>query len=334
MPVPLIGFAGPPLLGVAAAVIVLGPRGYHAVQESFPGTATAMTSGLLQVLALSGCAYAAGAWLFRACMVPRTGRDRLRLGVGRELWQARRAAVVWATAATLLIAVDAADAAGLPLSRLTGPAALSYLVQANYLPRAWMVTAGCAWLIVLITTLTTRWETTIAIGALVTIGAAAPIVVTHVLVGPNHDFGSDAAFFGTPAFVLATGLIAASATSKERWTRHPVVTRRMRTTTLVAGATVVTSDAIIGWFEMPGSLPWSSATGWLLMIKDALLIAAIALVVGVPGRARARHTAAWFVGGALAAAAISFRIPPPHYRVPTTISENFLGYAVSAPPTL
>lgn len=194
----LTAWAVVPVAATATAVAVLGPRGYHAVHASFPGMGTAMISAALQSLALVACLYLAGSWALQACIRPRTGPDRLRLGVGRQLWPARRAAVVWTVVATMLIAVDAADAAGMSISQLARPGALSYLVQANYLPRAWMVTAGCAWLVVLVTTLTTRWETTLAIGALVAIGAPAPVVVTHVLIGPNHDFGSDAAFFGSP----------------------------------------------------------------------------------------------------------------------------------------
>ncbi|MEJ1230757.1 MAG: hypothetical protein WDM88_09410 [Galbitalea sp.] len=40
------------------------------------------------------------------------------------------------------------------------------------------------------------------------IGVLAPVIVNQVLVGPNHDYGGDAAIIGTPVTAAVLGALA------------------------------------------------------------------------------------------------------------------------------
>lgn len=322
-------------LGVVLASVVAVARGagnYLPVSVSNPGALTSGLSAALQGVAWLSSAICLGRWVQVAFLRPRRGNRRKTIGHRGELVPAFRAGLVWALSATTLGWVDAADAAGQPLSVLNISGSWWYLLHANYLPRAWLVSAVCAWIIVIVSALAIRWDTVVGVLVLGLIGVLSPVVVTQVLVGPNHDYGSDAAILGTPAFMLLVGITLAS-TCWPVGSADATETRRARRLTITLAAISIVTDALICWFEMAGHTPWSVRTGQLLIGKNVCVLLIVAVAMGVIRHRLAAYLAPVAAIGAIACTAISFRIPPPHYFLPTTIADNFFGFSVSATPT-
>lgn len=318
---------------VSAAAMARGGRNYLPVHLTDPGAVTTGLSALLQGATWLSCAICLGCWVRAGFLSPRSGHRRRTIGDRAELAPAVRAGLVWALCTTALGWVDAADAAGQPVSKLDTAGAWSYLLQANYLPRAWLVSAACAWAIVIISVFATRWDTVVGVLLLGLTGVLAPVVVTQVLVGPNHDYGGDAAIIGAPAFLALVGITLVRACWPADSGGAATEARRARRTTIGLAAISCAADAVVCWFEMAGNAPWSVATGQLFLAKWLCVGVIVLMAVRPVRRAGAAYLAPTAAVGALALMAISFRIPTPQYFLPTTIADNFFGFSVSATPT-
>ncbi|RNI20683.1 cytochrome c oxidase assembly protein [Flexivirga caeni] len=321
------------ILVATVVAVARGGRDYLPVHVSNPGAVTTGLSAVLQGAVWLGSSVCLGRWVQVAFLRPRRGARRRAIGVHGELVPAVRAGLVWAVGATALIWVDAADAAGQPVSSLNTSGAWWFLLHANYLPRAWIVSAACAWAIVVISVLATRWDTVVGTLLLGLVGVLSPVVVTQVLVGPNHDYGGDAAIIGTPAFVLLVGIAVARACWPTMSAGDPIEERRARHTTIALAATSVLADVVVCWFEMAGHVPWSEPTGRLLIGKNVCVLAIALANARSSDRRRTPYLTAGAAIAAVTCTAISFRIPPPHYFLPTTIAQNFFGFSVTAAPT-
>ncbi|NNG40892.1 hypothetical protein HJ588_16665 [Flexivirga sp. ID2601S] len=186
-----------PLLVLVVGVVLLGDGGYTPVHLSSPGLPTALTSAVLQLAAYLSSAYALGVWLTVAFLRVRRGGNRLAVGRDQELQPALWASLQWGVTAVALVFVDSADASGQGLDTLGRDGAVGYLAQAAYLPRAWMVVAVLAFVSAAMALLAAKWEIVAFALPTVLVGVLAPALVTQVLVGPNHDFGGDAAMFAS-----------------------------------------------------------------------------------------------------------------------------------------
>jgi cytochrome c oxidase assembly factor CtaG len=319
---------------VVVAVDLLGSSSYDRLSRGSPGILTSMLSAVLRLIADVAGGLTVGGLVAAALLTPR--RSRTVIDTDRDLVLVRPAAAVWATAAVLLIAVDAADANGQPITKLLDPGAIGYLVQASYLPGAWIVVACTAGVILVAAHLTRGWVSTLLLAAIGTVGLLAPVLVTQVLVGPNHDFGGDAAVFATPALGIWTG--ATAALVRARRSRRPGVTttRRHRILALTAWITWILGSLVVAAVELAGTAPWATPTGILFTVQ-------LALVSGVAGpiliRKRwfdDRSASAVLLAVLLTAAGIGVvmtRIPPPVYFVPADGQQLFLGYRVDTPLT-
>lgn len=335
-------FVGIPLLAVVVTVVVMGPSGYESLHRPVPDLVTSLISGLLRVVAECAGSVTVGALFFAAFIRARSGARRLVIDNGRDLSTVRWASLLWALSATSLAAVDAADASGQSLDRLLEPGSLAYLMSASYLPGAWVVAAVVAWTIYLMANFLGTWQPLLIMLALSILAVLAPVVVGQVLVGPQHDFGGDAAIIGTPATTILTGLVFLVAWAAARGDALGAVEAlRLRWTAVVTGVIAAGTQTIIAAFMLAGSAPWESATGWLFLVRFALLGA-----LGVLGWRATRPAAApqhstWTIT-ALAALLLSAhlgitsamtRIPPPQYFVPTSVDQVFLGYDVDSEPS-
>ena len=337
---------------VVAVVVARGDAGYVALSRGYPGLETSLMSAVLRfVVDLSG-AICIGSLAVAVFVVPRTGKQRMRIHNGVDLAVVRWSALVWMIGAATLIGVDAADASGLPLSKLLEPGALWYLVQASYLPGAWMVVTVLAFTIFCAANVAQTWTATCALLGLAASALIAPVLVTQVLVGPNHDFAGDAAIFGTPAMAVWLGATLAVVLGwRGGRTSSPRAVRRFRLLSVICAGTVTVSQLIIMACELAGSSPLASPTG-RLFLTTFLLLAALAGLLGTNvwrDRSRVSQTvpadrirpAPWNLIASAVLLVISLgvtvsmtRIPPPQYFVPTSIEQLFLGFEVAPAPTL
>ncbi|WP_066516429.1 cytochrome c oxidase assembly protein [Curtobacterium ammoniigenes] len=329
------------LVAVGIAVHVLGDAPYRALHSTYSGAITALTSGLLQTVAAGAGAVCAGSLAFAAFIAAR--RSRARVDGTIDLRIVRWSSLVWLVASTALIAVDAADENGQPLSKLLTPGALGYLVQANYLPGAWIVVACIALTILIVANLATAWTATMFLSVIGALGVLVPVLVGQVLVGPNHDYAGDSAMFATPAGALVAG---GSAALLARWRRYgrpgPTTLRRYRIL-VIAGASTWLGGTIVIWaVQLNGSGVLASPTGVLFLIEVVGAVIATALLVpwrASGGPAWTRMTVLRVAGlvttwiGVIALDEIRSRIPPPVFFAPTTEQQLFLGYSVNTPMT-
>ena len=342
----LWGVALLPLAVAVTTAAVLGNTAYRELSRDFPGMGTALASTVLHVVALVASTLCVGG-LFQAAFL--RGRPSALRAPRADPSDARLVTVssaAWLTASLLLIAVDGADSNGYPVAHVLDPGVLPYLVQASYLPGAWIVTSACALVVLTGIRVSRNWASGLALLAISFAGLLGPVLVTQVLVGPNHDFGSDAAAYAVPAEAVFFGLTLVLTfrllRRKAIWAQ---TIERYRRVAGVCWAVMAAFGGVEAWFLLAGSPLSSSATGWLLTAWFALLAGLGALQLrlrGLPGDdvAAARGRMRWVgVASAVLMAAMAgievamSRVPPPNYFAPTSIAQLFFGYDVTAAPT-
>jgi putative copper resistance protein D len=338
-----------PFVAALVTTVALGDRGYVALSLDVPGLATSLTSAMLHAGVLLASALCVGGLFHAGFLRSRCGVAELEVPPA-ELGLVQTAALAWSLCAWALVVVDAADASGQPLLALTQPGALRYLVEASYLPRAWIVVAVLTGAVTLVAHHPPRpgavrgWPAVAGMLALSVTAVLPPVLVTQVLVGPNHDLGSDAATLGAPAATLAFGsVMVAALRSGAGQALPPAEARRFRASLTGFVAVALAADVVVGLFETWPFPPAPTATAWLFALRLLLLGVAVAWIVvpRLPGarRSRARARGPRLLGpvlillaaGSAARLAMS-RIPPPQYFVPSTIRQNFLGYDVDVAP--
>ncbi len=352
MPAVLVGV---PVVAAVVAVVRLGAAPYRAIADDYPGLTTSLVSALGRSTVLLASLLAVGALVCALLLVPRRGRHRMQLAEFGLLSVVRTAGLVWLLAAAALVLIDAADVNGQPLTRLLEPRGLT-LVEGAYLPRAWIVTGVCAALVLGTATLSRRWPALAATLPAAAVGVLAPLMVEHVLVGPNHDFAGDATILLVPA---ATAWLGATAVlilfpghvSVDEGEGGPsaagepasraVLTRRYRRLSLVCWPVVTIGQVVVLLVETQGSSTFGTATGQAFGVQ--LLVLAVLgglLLAGRRTPAERGPFPGWRAGVALAGVAaylaadvVRTRMPSPQYFVPTSIAQNYLGYDVPAPPS-
>ncbi|HEY3557163.1 MAG TPA: cytochrome c oxidase assembly protein [Kribbella sp.] len=337
------------LLGVLTIAVplvtaaVMGPDSYLPISRDDPGRLTTLVATLVRAVADLSSLVTVGA-LVSALVAGKlrpvqdaVSRRQLEVAEWFEPIVVRRAAATWVVSSGLLIAVDSADSNGLALSRVADPHVLWFAMFSGDAGRSWMVSCLAAIIVLATSVLTIRWiGYAVALWAALA-GSLAPVVVGQILVGPRHDFGSDAGIYQTLAGQVLLGLIVVQTLRVATGRRVRALDRVhwRRTATVLIGVLVV-SEGVLLWFKLAGSSPFTSATGWLNLVQFAALVllgAGLALV----HRSRVTVGAVLLAGGAatfLAAGLAMTRIPPPQFFVPTSISQIFFGFDLTVPPGL
>lgn len=343
------------LLAVAGLIVICvtvvgGASLYTELDRGVPGELTSVTSACLNLIVTVASTICVGGLFYAAFLRAHTGRDRLYVDNARDLGVVRVSSAIWAISAVALIAVDAADSNGQPLAKLLQPGALGYLFQASYAPGAWLVAAAAACLVFTAAVFVQRWQATVFLLGAALIGVLAPVVVGQVLVGPNHDFGSDATFLGLPALTIFIGsTVVLISRLRSAATVSDTSLRRYFATSSVCLVIAFCALAVVAIFETAGTGLLSTPTGVMFAIELAVLLALGLLLTYAKRRYRHRgdaRTASWSGNGrvigiaCLALMAVYLgvsvamsRVPPPVFFVPTSISELFFGYNVNSAPT-
>jgi putative copper resistance protein D len=332
----------PVLVGVVTTLRT-GSAPYAAIASDYPGTATALASTVLRALVTVSSTTCIGGLVVALLLTPRRGQDRLLVEEFGAMSLVRGTGAVWGLAAAALVLVDAANSNGQPFSRLLQPGGL-VLISGGYLARAWIVVAVCAGLVLVTTSLSRAWPGLAAALGVAMVGVLAPVLVEHVLVGPNHDFAGDAAILGVPTVSVWFGATAALFAARRQ---VPLTRRLMHRYVRLARfgwPVVICSQLVVALVETEGSPRWGTATGQLFGVQFAILIALAGLGTWWQrggGRAfdavRARRllgAVTLLAAGYLGVDVALTRIPSPQFFVPTSITQNFLGYDVVPAPRL
>lgn len=329
-----------------AATLNGGPDAYTKIARSYPGAFTGAATTVLRSVADVASAATVGAlvWLL---LLGRT--DFRKSGSGRVVevgdWFTikllRQAAGLWMLAGAGSVVFEAADSNGLAITQFVNPQALRFALTSGDFARAWMVSTAAAFLIWLVANFAASWTSYLVALWAAVVGSLAPVVVGQVLVGPDHDFGGDAAVVQTIAaqillgviLVVALRLVAGRAALPVR-AQTPALWRAA----WLGLAVIVCAELVITWFKLAGSPLTGTATGRFALAR-LLALAVLALALGLAHRTRARPAGP--VVAVLVAATGVFlvcgvamtRISPPQFFVPTSISQILLGFDVDAAPS-
>lgn len=336
--------AGAALLAVGVPVAVAlaaGEGAYSSIALSFPGAATVVIATVLHVVATASAWVLLGALISMLFLVAAPGRDRDSVLGEPELRWARWAAGVWMTAAGMLVLVDAADKNGQPLLRLLEPGALAYLVDASYFPKAWIVTALLAAAAFLVLLFADTWRGLLVPLWCVVIGSLAPVVVGQILVGPNHDFGSDAGMLQSLALGALAGTVwvLAARVASGRLLR-PETLRRAFGVLSGLWVVVVLAEAVLIPFKLQG--PAGDNPTWMLLVARLAVFLAVGGALLAAWLRRAHLSDRLLVrllatGSVLSAAALGLtmaleRVPPPQYFLDSSIMTIFFGFDLTRAP--
>lgn len=348
-----------PLIAALAAIVVLiavapatvttvlaGSAPYEKLFTGYPGLDVGVATSVGQAVADLASMLTVGALLWVLFFRDARGRDAAQVSRSLELTVLQAASAVWATAAGTMVLFEMLDSSGIPFARLAEPGAVPFLYEASAFPRAWTVTFVAAAITFFAAMFADRWT-----GLLIPLwascfGVLAPVVVGQILVGPDHDFGSDAGIYQSVLADAAFGLlvIAALRTAAGR-PIAPAILTRLLTTLAVLLPVIVAADLLLAWFKLAGTGLLDSVTGWQILARGGclLLLVGVVIILGVirgrerltPSRLRGLLvTAAFAAAGWVGVTAAMTRIPPPHYFVPTSISQVFLGFEVPDAPTV
>jgi len=326
--------------------VALGDAPYKKLFQSFPGLDVGVTTTALLVASDTGILLSMGILTHLLFLRATPAKRAMRLEHGFELRVLRVTASVWAASAAGLAVFEAFDTSGVPLSRILEPGTIAFLFEASYPPAAWTISCAGALVVLFASFFVDRWT-----GMLIPLWGSflatlAPVVSGQILVGPDHDFGGDAAVFQSLAINLLFGVVAVY------WLRvcsgrfiDPESLRRLFLLAAVLLPVIAASDVVITFFKLAGTPLLGSLTGWLIVGRwAALLIVALPLIalrsLWRRARVRAVHivsclsVASFGVIAWIGATAAMTRQPPPQYFVPTSISQTFMGFEVADPPSI
>src|SRR5699024_6553871 len=322
-----------------SANLLLGASVFEDIHKGFPDTGTAVTAAALRGAADLAALVSLGAVVSVLFLHPRTPRGAGRLRFGPDMSILTWSSGVWAALAAANVLVSAPESNGVPLSRLAELGAFGPLYTFGYMPRAWTVTTVGAAVLWLCSYWSTRWTTLLPGLWAGVVGASAPVVVGQVLVGPHHDVGSDAGTIQLLAAALLLGPVLVAEgirwLSRDPSRRGPLDVHLLLRTAVFGTWIVLAMDLVLMWFMLAGTRPWDSMTGLLFLIRLALLAALLATLT--TARRRSPHRTlepALLIVLWLAVGSAMTRIPPPQYFVPTSIQQVFMGFEVTAPPSL
>ncbi|SJM63645.1 cytochrome c oxidase assembly protein [Gulosibacter sp. 10] len=325
--------------------VLLGAAPYTALHQGFPGLDTGVLTSILLAGADLGSLATVGALIWLLFLRDASRRRAQLVDDAFEITILQAAAVLWSTCAGGSIILEAFDSTGQSLSGSAQPQDFAFLYATATAPRAWTVSFIASLAALVAAFFARRWT-----GMLIPLwasafGILAPVVTGQVLVGPEHDFGSDAAIVQTVAAHALLGplLVAFLRVLSGRLIPPPTL-RRIFTIAVVALPALILSEPVIAWFKLSGTSATESLTGWFIIARCALLavllvLALIALRLWRRAELQAQHinallpSALVVIAGWVGVGAAMTRQPPPQYFVPTSISQVFMGFEVHDPPT-
>lgn len=327
------------------ATVLAGSGPYDRIFISFPGFDVAVSTAIGQSVADASSTVTAGALLW--LLFFRNARRKAAVWLDRsiELTVLQVASATWSASALAMIVLEMLDSSGIPFARLGEPGAIAFLYDSGAFPRAWTVSAAAALVTFVTSLLADRWT-----GLLIPLwasvfGILGPVVVGQILVGPDHDFGSDAGIFQALLTAAAFGLLLIG-TVRVLSGRPiaPEILARLFATIAVLLPIIIAAEVLLAWFKLAGSGLLESPTGWMIVARAAILLVVVCLALAGRRTWRRGTLTAGRVTGLLVAATVAIagwlgvsaamtRIPPPQYFVPTSITQVFLGFDVPDAPT-
>lgn len=328
------------LAGIGATVaiitgIVVGSDSYSSIAREFPGSAVVIIVAALRSVHELFSVLTLGALACVLMFTSRTVRPGWSATSETARGMLRTFSAIWATGALLLIVADGLNTNGVSLMGLSDPDQLQFALTATPYPIAWFIVFIAAFMIFAVSLFADSWTAHAVSLWIGMVAVLAPVVISQVLVGPNHDLGLDAAAVQTPLSAVVFGLLATGVLLELIHPKCGALVRMARSKLMWTGIVVIAStDVVISVFKLAGTPLLDSITGWQLLARwAAVAVIVLALMVAVSRRRSAARVG--ILIGVMTWAAMTasmMLVPSPNYFVPNSIVGAFFGYDLDVAP--
>nr|WP_237752660.1 cytochrome c oxidase assembly protein [Mycolicibacterium aromaticivorans] len=310
------------LAALVGYAVASGDRRFTATGDSYPGLATSVAELIGYFTATLAAAICLGALVFIVITAEPDERGVLDPASFRVHLLAERLAPVWLVTALAMIPVQAANAAGIPVTRLITGGGLGSALGASEMGRGWIAVAVVATVVTVGLRATLRWSWHAVLLIPTFIGVIALPVSGNAGQGPDHDYATSAVIVFAAALAVLTGLAVSAALAPPT----AELRRRILLAQRVAGAVALVYGAVL-WFLLATAAGLASDYGRFGALAAVALLAS--LVIG------ARSAVTGAVAGVLAVAAVSamaVQTAPRLLAHQFTAWDVFLGYQLPDPP--
>ncbi|WP_059020613.1 cytochrome c oxidase assembly protein [Mycobacterium sp. M26] len=315
---------------LAGYAVASGAARFRETGDSFPGLPTSIAEFIGFFTATLAGAVCLGGLVFVVITARPDERGVLDAASFRVHLLAERVAPLWAVTAAVMVVVQAAAAAGVPVARLVSSGAIGSAVGASEMARGWAAVTIFAAVVAVSLRLTVRWVWHVVLLVPSLIAVVAVPVTGNAGQGPDHDYATSAVIVFSLALAVLAGMkIAAAIAPPEDALRHRVLLIE-----LIAGAVALVYGALLLFLLTdPGTLT-ESDYGRLGLLAAAVLLASWLLDItrlrtGKPGGPAG---AVAMIVAVAAVAAMAVQTAPRLLAHQFTAWDVFLGYELPQPP--
>lgn len=326
--------------GLAGYALTTGTSVARSTGVSYPGALTSVAEPVGYFTATLAGALSFGGLLYVVITARPDERGVIDPRAFRTHVVVERMSVVWTLAAAALVVIQAANDAGVPVTRLAGSGVLTDAVLASEMARAWVAVAIVALVVSVASRLSVRWITHAVLLAPAVVGILAVPVSGNAGQGPDHDYATSAVIVFVVALAALAGIKVAAVITRP----SPELTQRILMIEAACGAIGLGYGAML-FMLLSGPAGLTTTTygragaiaGGLLLALWAGDLAAVASQRrnGVsPGFVR-RLTGAVAMIAVVALVAVMATQPAPRLLAHDfTTWDIFLGYPLPDPPSL
>ncbi|MCA2306438.1 cytochrome c oxidase assembly protein [Mycobacterium intracellulare] len=324
---------------VAGHALASGGQRFLATGESYPGALTSVTEAVGYFAATLSGALVLGAIAYIVTVARPDDDGVIDPKSFRVHRFAERASLLWLVCAAVMIPVQAADNAGIPVFRLIGSGALGDAIAVSAAARGWIVAAIFSGVVATTLWFTIRWIPHCMLLIPSAIAVIAVPVTGNAGQGPDHDYTTSSVI----VFALALSLLVGVKASAVLAPPSGQLRRRVLVIEMTSGALALLYGALLLWMRLPPATFTDSdygrlAAGAAAALGIVWLADLVALLRSVSGRDHRSDgsTAASALAAMVPLAAVSamaIQTAPTLLAHRFTAWDVFLGYALPRPPS-
>jgi cytochrome c oxidase assembly factor CtaG/putative copper export protein len=333
------------LLAAGALIVVIAMAGnvYALLGDSAPGPLTSYGAALLRLVAEGTGIVCVGSLVFAAFLAPPSARGRLTVEGYAAVRTAGAAALVWASAAAVLVPFDAADSSGQQVSTALRPANLLVMIDAMEEPKAWLCVLAAVSVVAVGCRLALSWRVTVLLLVVAAAALLPRVVVGHASVGDWHDLATDSVVWHVVAASVWTGTLIALLLQLPRDGAHrALVILRYQRLSVLCFVMLAMSGLVDGLIAVRPEGIVTTGYGLVLVLK----VFATVLLGVLIALARRR----WSDSGTMVfrvlilellvlavaigvSVGLAHLVPPAFLSHPATVMQTVIGYDLTQTPT-